>query len=172
MRILHLIHRARLMAFAVILISCFSCDKDDEETLYNGTWETQITYPVTDPVLIRYEIELHNSVYTESFPTHYSQGTSQYNVWQGKVTASGNTLSFVVTNMKTYNYNPETDEVLDLISEEKPSIPYHRIYGTLSWETARYEISGGNLIIKVDRNDDGDYEDLNESLIYTPSAKN
>ncbi|WP_423129417.1 hypothetical protein [Gaoshiqia sp. Z1-71] len=172
MRILHLIHRARLMAFVVIFTLCFSCDKDDEEALYNGTWETQIAYPGTDPVLFRHKIELYNAGYTESFPVHYAQGISQYNIWQGKVAANGNTLSFLVTNMKAYNYNPETGEVLDLISEEKPSLPYRQAYGILSWETVRYDINDGNLMIKLDRNEDGDYDDLNESLTYTPSAKN
>lgn len=158
---------------AFVLISLFSaCQKDDNEEPadYNGTWEIYFDIPSnTGYSSLRYEIELNNSAYSESFLNYYSASNEYiYNVWEGEVIKTGNKLQFEVTSIKTYNYDPVAEEVLELISESVPTEPHIDRSLSLSWETVLYTINNGNLEIRADWNEDGDYEDTDEIMIYTP----
>ncbi|MFV0378569.1 MAG: hypothetical protein ACK5JD_14855 [Mangrovibacterium sp.] len=162
----------KLLSLGIVMAIAFSACHDDEQAAdYNGTWETTINYPTTSGYMsFHRQIVLNNSTYTESFINFYPLPAPPryiYNLWEGKIIKSGNTLQFKPAKMKAYNFDAETGEILGLISEKVPdtTVPEEAIY-TLSWETASYTIANGNLVFTVDWNGDGNDQD--ETVIYTP----
>ncbi|AHW62406.1 hypothetical protein SAMN05444285_13113 [Draconibacterium orientale] len=160
-----------ILAFVfTLLLSACQKNHNEEQADYNGIWEIYFNIPTnTGYSSLRYEIELNNSTYSESFLDYYSASNEYiYNVWEGEVIKTGNKLQFEVTSMKTYNYDPIEKEVLELISETVPTEPHIDRSLTLSWETVLYTMNNGNLEIRADWNEDGDYEDTDEIMIYMP----
>lgn len=164
-----------LLPFLLILLA--GCSKNatepEPDADYNGTWILNHPIPAeTGFTNLNREIELNNLSYTEIWRTHdATSNVYRCNVWEGKILRSGNILQFKVTKMKVYNYDPSTStgELLDLVSETVPTEPHIDAYLTLSWETASYTLQDGKLIFYIDWNDDGDYADTDEFLVYSPA---
>ncbi|TDO04010.1 hypothetical protein DET65_2026 [Sunxiuqinia elliptica] len=160
--------------FCLSAVIFSSCSKEDDTipAPYNGKWETTLTLG-TPPNEIQhhYILELDNSSFKEGFLFDYKYQTPEYNIWEGRINANGNSLTFDVTTLKSCYFNKATGEISEPFSIKKPSIPHHDVYGTVSYETATYSLENGQLILKVDWDEDGSFDGKDEILIYTRVAE-
>ncbi len=164
-----------LFMFLVILHS--SCDNDEDEIPdYVGKWETEINVPVaTGFQTVVFTLDLKTGAFIETFnASYYSLGREYFKsvANEGTVSTEVNSISFFPTKInKTIYYDNEMKNVDFSESYTNKDEDFISKLEGLTLEMINqkmeYNIVGNILTLKADKNNDGDYSDIFETIVYT-----
>jgi hypothetical protein len=164
-----------LLMFIVLLHS--SCDKDEDEIPdYVGKWETEINVPVeTGFQTVVFTLDLKTDAFIETFnASYYSLGRVYFKsvANEGTVSTQVNSINFYPTKIiKTSYYDNEMKNVDFSESYTNKDEDFISKLEGLTLEMINqkmeYNIVGNILTLKADKNNDGDYSDIFETIVYT-----
>ncbi len=160
-------HSSLLAVLFVLSLFFSQCKKDDDKPAYVGTWEltetdTQGSYKTT--------LTITESSLTMIMAILLNQ-TIWYD-WMGMKTdlsVNGEDATLTLTEVGAVNYEniedginwySPTDEGFDALAEELGANESDQIITKIT-------VSGNQLTVKMDRNGDGDYEDDEETQVFT-----
>ena len=143
---------------------------------YIGKWVTEIPIPViTGFATLTDSLDLKDDTFVETFSFSYKElgrARSRFIRNEGIVSAEDNSIMLVPTKInKTfyYDYNMENIDfsVTYTNEDENFSSNLEGVVLEINNHKMEYSIVGNKLTLKVDKNDDGDYSDVFETIIYT-----
>lgn len=170
-----------ISAFMVLLMATAvfstSCDKDDDDDNggnadYVGKWTSEVIEGTEEgDEDYKYILDLTKTTFEHNIQSSVSN-SEWVNILmlKGTITANGQimdvhiseigspidiTTGEMTSTMKTYKEGTLFFEALLMQSEQKKDFE------------SEYSISGNKLTLKTDNNDDGDYTDINETMVYT-----
>ena len=158
----------------IILSFCYACKKDENNPDYAGTWEATGTMNVNSIIM---EMKDIMTLSTNTFSDIGQIKNPDTNEWinliglKGSISVNGNIMNVaimeigmsafdMITGMPTGNivyYKDGQSQFSSLLSQS----------GMEKTFNSEYSISGNNLTLKTDNNNDGDYNDENEVTVYT-----
>lgn len=160
----------------LVLVFLASCEKEIEkdEPLeipdeIVGRWvnESLVAWPQQDKII---SMNLEKSdVFTGSFDMLWIEEYPEENHMTVAVAAKGtfvfksNKLIFTPTDFGS-EIHPDTYEILDTTKWYTPSDPEFQLFEF--FPPVEYECVGNTLALKADDNNDGDYDDEGESLVF------
>lgn len=171
----NLISRVPLLAIvSFVLVFVSSCKKDEVDPAYVGTWVASESY-TEDGVTI--EMKDQMTFTKNSFVNLAKLKNPLTNVWidmvgmKGDISVSGDEMQVVINE---FGYT-----AIDLISEMPTgNIVYYKegdseftallaeMEMTRSFKS-EFVITSNKLTLKTDNNEDGDYNDVDETTVYT-----
>jgi hypothetical protein len=175
MKTLKLLNPTRqFIVFLFVLTFFYACKKDEDNPDYVGTWVA--TGTLTEDTLIL-EMKDVMTFSKNTFSDIWQIKDPDTNEWidffglKGTISLSGNIMNVtikeigmstfdMISGMPTGNivyYNDSQNQFSTLISQS----------GMAATFESEYTITGNNLTLRTDNNDDGDYNDENEVTIYT-----
>lgn len=165
---------------AIILIFSTSCKKDEPATPivdpntpdYVGTWIA------IEPISTDYgDISMKDIMtFTETSFTNLGQLQILSNSWldyvsmKGSILVNGNKMTVTITDLGLTSLNSLGMPTGEIASFKAGSAEFDALIlesGQAKTFISEYSVSGNQLTLKTDNNEDGDYLDANETTLYT-----
>lgn len=159
---------------AVVLIFSSSCKKDDPVLPdYVGTWTTVVSYPTDNGnVSVRENMTFTETTFVDLAQMQMAGGQwTDFMKMKGSMSVSGNLMNVTLTEVgistfsmisglptgQITSYQTGSADFDDLLAKTGQSKTFK----------SAYSVSGNQLTLKTDNNEDGDYLDDNETTVYT-----
>lgn len=165
-----------LMVFAALLSTSCTSDDDKEDELqgYEGKWTSnENMFSEDDSEEYKDIMTLTTTTFEDRIQKPSTADANKWEDWlvlKGTILATGNTMEVHVSEIGI-SFNPLTNEPTGNISYIKEGNPLFQAIVAESGQDQdfelEYSITGDTMILKTDRNGDGDNTDENESVEYT-----
>lgn len=158
---------------AVLGTSCKKDDDDDEKADYVGKWTSEETITSEEGT------ELYKDIMTLTRTTFEDiiQTTDSEDGWvdsffiKGTISANGNIIDVHVSEVGVSEIDPVSGEFTgNMTTYKEGSLLFEAIIAESGQDKdfqSEYSIEGNKMTLKTDTNDDGDYNDENETTVYT-----
>lgn len=160
----------------VVLIVISSCKKNDDDNFgYNGKWMTERAIPyIWSYARVNYYLTISGNKYTESFfiLPYQIYGTYRFVSIEGSLSVSGNQMHFKPERLSYYNCNSKNEKIdppYDIVSFNNPDDGGHLswLFYPISSYKAEFTLDRKALNLQIDYDNDGDYSEYTETIIYT-----
>lgn len=165
----------RVFMFLFAITAAFaSCTKDEnvaENADYVGKWSSEVTDPSLNQGDYIQVLTLTKNSFDAMVQTKNNQG-QWVNTFalKGNMTVNGNKMNIHISEFGT-SINPITRENTNTITYYKEgSLLFDPIMASSGREKdyqSEYVVSGNTLTLKTDLNNDNDYTDPEETMVYT-----
>jgi hypothetical protein len=165
----------RVFIFLFAITAAFSsCTKDEnvaENADYVGKWSSEATDPSSSQGSYIQVLTLTKNTFDAMVKTKNGQG-EWVNTFalKGNMTVSGNKMNIHISEFGT-SINPITGETTNTFTYYKEgSMLFDPIMSSSGREQdyqSEYVVSGNTLTLKTDMNNDKDYTDAEETMVYT-----
>ncbi|MBN1112870.1 MAG: hypothetical protein JXA53_08150 [Bacteroidales bacterium] len=163
-----------ILLLSVMVITFSSCKKDDPEVNnYIGTWSANqnitqdgVSMDIKDIITL-----------TEDSFIDYAQflnpSTGKYvdlMKMSGNLSVNSTTMLITIKEIGIAQINPNTGQSSGMFTVKEGDAQFNNLFTQLGISKSyksEYSVSGNKLTIKTDGNNDGDYTDKNETVIYT-----
>lgn len=149
-----------------LALSFVSCDKDDDDPDYVGTWELTTTM---DGMEIKDNLTLTKSEFTSVGSMKIAEEWIESWGVKGTLSASGSNLTLTFTSVGSTDYDEATSTFSDLEWYEPGTEEFNDMMEDMGGNTTvhgEYTVSGSTLTLKNDMNEDGEYS-TDEINVYT-----
>jgi hypothetical protein len=167
------LNKSGLLIFTFVILFS-SCRKDTVNPDYVGKWSA-IEIFTENGVSIQYkDIMTFSTGGFNDLGQLYDASTSKfidYIELNGTISVSGTTMSVMITEIGFSSFDMISGKPTGTIVSYKEGSSQFESLITQSGQpksfTSEYSVSGNEMTIKTDNNNDGDYTDLNETIVYT-----
>ncbi len=159
----------------VLILCCFSCNKDEDYLPYPGRWMTTKGIPVSNGyTAVRYYLELSENRFIESFVDYDQRQEINYPKYvsiKGSVFVAGDIMTFTPEELSysTYDENTSThSEPYAVYTKERDNIG-SMLSGFIlltAGHHVQYTVTGDKLTLKVDYNRNDDFSDDHPAYSY------
>jgi len=168
---------SKIFFMLLIITSTFStsCKKDDEKDQsadYVGIWSSDIIDATEEFDEYKNLLTLTTKSFDNIILTQNSAGTWINSIQvKGSMTVTGNKMNIHVNEIGVSKIDEGTGDFTGIMeSYQEGSLFFGIIMSQINKDVdfqSEYTINGNKLTLKTDVNDDGDYADENESVVYT-----
>lgn len=158
---------------AVFSTSCKKDDDDDKKADYVGKWTSEETITSEEGTDSYKDImTLTRTTFEDIIQTPDSddEWVDSF-VLKGTISANGNVMEVHVSEIGVSDIDPVSGEFNGSMTTYKEgSLLFEAIIAESGQEKdfqSEYSIEGNKMTLKTDTNDDGDYNDENETTVYT-----
>ena len=160
-----------LLAFLLLVSLVFTnCEEEAKTPDYVGTWEyteTDTSGATATMTLILTETTVDMTMVLTSEGISITMGTMK-----GDLSVDGNKMTITVTEIGVPDIDWETFEFKGIITVKPGDEGWDEAVAESGGETwtAEWSVSGDKLTVKSDDNNDGDYEDEDETMVFTKKS--
>lgn len=162
-----------LMISALLSTSCKKDDEDDEKADYVGKWTSEETITSEEGTNSYKDIMTLTRTTFEDIimtPDSEDEWVDSF-ILKGTISANGNVMDVHVTEISVSDIDPDSGEFTGRMTTYKEgSLLFEAIIAESGQDKdfqSEYSIEGNQMTLKTDTNDDGDYNDPNETTLYT-----
>lgn len=163
-----------LVITAVFSTSCNNDDDEDDETQtasYVGKWSSDIIVSDEDGDY-KDNLTLTKNTFEDLIQTQTSANNWVNSIMvKGSMTVNGNVMNVHVSEIGISEIDETTGDFTGNITTYKEGSLFYGIImdevGQDSDFQSEYAVNGNKLTLKTDMNDDGDFNDINETTVYT-----
>ncbi|MGV8140149.1 MAG: hypothetical protein AB2L20_33605 [Mangrovibacterium sp.] len=159
----------------LLVLCCFSCNKDEDYPHYPGRWMTTKGVPASGGfTIVRYYLELSENGFTESFVDYNQKPDINYPKYvsiKGSVFVAGDIMTFTPEELSYSRYDENTSTHSDpyaVYTKERDNIG-SMLSGLVlltSGHHVQYTVTGNKLTLKVDYNRNDDFSDDHPAYSY------
>jgi len=152
----------------LLVLCCFSCNKDDDYPPYLGRWMTTKGIPVANGYAgVDYYLELSDNRFTESFVDYDQRQEIYYPKYvsiKGSFSVAADVITFIPEEISYSTYDANTDthsEPYAVYTKENENIRkmMSEFILAMAGRHAQYTVTGDKLKLRVDNNWNDDFSD-------------
>jgi len=163
-----------ILLLSVVIISLSSCKKDDPEVAnYIGTWSsiqnvTQdgISMDIKDVITLTEDSFIDIAQFLNPSTGKYVDLMKM----SGNLSVLSTTMLVTIKEIGINQIDPNTGQSTGMFSVKEGDAQFEDLFIKLGLSKSfksEYSVNGNKLTLKTDGNNDGDYTDKNETVIYT-----
>lgn len=161
-----------VLLFTAITVLVSSCEKDDDEVpAYVGTWQNISMFDEDNMIQMKETLILKENSFSALGEVNFDGEWIDYVKLAGSLNVSGTSMTLTIKELGISSFDMITGYPTgQIVTYKEGTAQFELIMGESGQEqimSSEYSVSGENLSVKEDFNEDGDFNDEDEITVYT-----